>query len=296
MVPILLYSLMLLTMALNLLVIISISHFKQLHTPTNLLILSLAFSDFFVGIVACSHIQMSNNCWVFSDIICLLDSWLNLTITSCSIGNIVLISVDRYVAICDPLHYTNKITVRGVQICTSLCWLLSFLYNSLIMWDNFSLPNRFIPCIGSCVLFLNSIIGLIDFVVSFSGPVTVIIVLYMRVFVVAVSHARAMRSHVMQRRTEMVLIKKSELKAAKTLGVVVVVFLLCLFPSYGFNFSQQGGAANISKVSFEIWLFFFNSCVNPLIYAFYYPWFMKSVKIIVTFKVFKPDSCEARIL
>ncbi|KAG8000945.1 Trace amine-associated receptor 8b [Nibea albiflora] len=211
----------------------------------------------------------------------------------------VLISVDRYVAICDPLHYFTKVTVKRVTVCTSLCWICSALYNSLILKDNLKQPGRYNSCLGECVVPINYIAGVADIIFTFVGPVTIIIVLYMRVFVVAVSQARAMRSYitgVTLQQSETMPVKKSELKAARTLGVVVVVFLACLCPYYCSSLIGQNTLFDVTSVPLESLLFYFNSCLNPLIYAFCYPWFLKSVKLIVTFKILKPDSCDANIL
>ncbi|XP_029968214.1 trace amine-associated receptor 13c-like [Salarias fasciatus] len=288
----------LLTASLNLLVIISISHFKQLQTPTNLLLLSLAVSDFFVGLNMTFMIILTNSCWFLGDFMCVLYSVLTYLITSTSVGTLVLISVDRYVAICDPLHYSTKVTVSRVSVCISLCWSCSFLYNSFILRDNLIQPGRFNSCYGECVMVIDYFIGIVDTSLTFVGPVTVIIVLYMRVFVVAVSQARAMRSQIAVRlqHQQTVRAKRSEMKAAKTLGVVVVVFLLCLCPHYCSLFSDQNSLFNIMSVALEIWLFYLNSCLNPVIYAFCYPWFLKSVRLIFTLKIFQPHSCDACIL
>ncbi|XP_029386747.1 trace amine-associated receptor 13c-like [Echeneis naucrates] len=289
---ILLSSISVLTAALNLLVIISISHFKQLQTPTNLLLLSLAVSDFFVGLVMCFQILLSDSCWTLGDRMCTLYGVLDYIITSASVGTMVLISVDRYVAICDPLRYSDKVTVRGVVVCSGLCWVCSLLYNSVVMKENITQPGRYNSCSGECVIVINYIAGVIDVMLTFIGPVSVIIVLYLRVFVVAVSQARAMRSQ----RSGTFLAKRSELKAAKTLGVVVVVFLMCLCPYYCSTLTSQSSSFSATTVPLESWLFYFNSCLNPIIYAFCYPWFMKSVKLIVTLKILRSDSSETRIL
>ncbi|XP_074514403.1 trace amine-associated receptor 13c-like [Sebastes fasciatus] len=296
---ILLSSIALLTVTLNLLVIISISHFKQLQTPTNLLLLSLAVSDFFVGFLVSFQIVLIDGCWFLGDLMCILYYFLDYIITSASVGSMVLISVDRYVAICDPLHYPTKVTQKTVTMCVCLCWIFSVFSNILILKDNLEQPGRYNSCSGECVFVINYIAGLVDLFLAFIGPVTVIIVLYMRVFVVAVTQARAMRSHIAAITLQCpvtVTANKSEMKAARTLGVVIVVFLICLCPYYCVTLTGQDTLLNVSSVAFVMCLFYFNSCLNPMIYAFFYPWFRKSIKLIVTLKILQPGSCDANIL
>ncbi|KAM3607490.1 uncharacterized protein V6R79_008659 [Siganus canaliculatus] len=289
-----------LTVALNLLIIISISHFRQLRSPTNLLILSLAISDFFVGLLLMPvKIYFTETCWFLGELTCALYYMLDFIITSSSVGNMVLISIDRYLAICDPLRYTARVTLDRTKVCVCLCWFCSVLYNGLILKDFLTQTNSQISCYGECVVVLNYISGTVDFVFTVFCPITVIIVLYMKIFVVAVSQARAMRSHIAAITLEgsvCVTAKKSEMKAAKTLGVVVVVFLICFCPYYSPSLVGQDIEDSSSSTPFIVWLMYFNSCLNPLIYALFYPWFRKSIKLIITLDILQPNSCDSKMV
>ncbi|XP_026223317.1 trace amine-associated receptor 13c-like, partial [Anabas testudineus] len=296
----LLYTLMssiaLLTVVLNLLVIISISHFRQLHTPTNLLLLSLAVSDLLVGLVVVPfQILLNEPCWFLGDVICTLYFLLGFITVCASVLNMVLISVDRYVAICDPLRYSTKFTPKMVQIYIVLCWCCAVVYSCLILLDNLKQPGRYNSCYGECV---NNIFGPVHIVKCFIST-NIVVILYMRVFVVAVSQARSMRSHIAAvklQRSVTVTVKKSELKAARTLGVVVAVFLMCYSPYYCVSFAGYDIIIASSTSTFVNFLFLLNSCLNPLIYAFFYPWFRKSVKIIITLEILQPYSYQTNIL
>ncbi|XP_029981709.1 trace amine-associated receptor 13c-like [Sphaeramia orbicularis] len=292
-----------LTVILNLLVIISICHFRQLHTPTNLILLFLAFCDFLVGLVLLPGlIVMLKGCWFYGDLMCAFINLLIFIITSSSVGNMVLISIDRYVAICDPLHYTNKITMRRATVCICLCWLLSVIYNGIILREALINPERTSSCVGECVINSDSFGGAVDVVVTFTLPIIIILVLYMRVFVVAVSQARAMRSHISAVRIQLaanVTCKKSELKAARTLGVVVLIFLVCFCPYYCVTISGDGSVNYVVQHQssfFSNYVLYFNSCLNPVIYALFYPWFRKAVKLIVTLQILQANSSETNML
>ncbi|XP_029980171.1 trace amine-associated receptor 1-like [Sphaeramia orbicularis] len=207
-----------LTVALNLMVIISVSHFRQLHTPTNLLLLSLAVSDLLAGLVMMpGEIQVKLSCWFLGDYMCSLYTFLAWLSVSVSVGDMVLISVDRYVAICDPLHYTNK--------------------------------------------------------------------------------ARAMRSHITSitaQHSGKAVANKSELKAARSLGVLVGTFLICFCPYYIVTLTDN---RSVPSLPFYLtFILYLNSCLNPLIYSLFYPWFRKAVRLIFTLQILQSDSCDSTMV
>ncbi|XP_042169459.1 trace amine-associated receptor 13c-like, partial [Oncorhynchus tshawytscha] len=223
------------TVFLNLLVIISISHFKQLHTTTNLLILSLAVSDLLVGLIVIpvTTVAIMEPCWDFGEYFCVFHIYIDFLCTSLSLGNMVLISIDRYVAVCDPLLYHAKITITRMICCISFTWFCCIIYRAAIIKNcvNVQLPSR---CLTECFIFEGiTWVNFTDLVITMVVPCSVIITLYMKIFVVARSQARKVFSKeaASVSGVKTVQANKSERKAAKTLSIVVVNYFICWIPS-----------------------------------------------------------------
>uniref|UniRef100_A0A3B5LQH0 G-protein coupled receptors family 1 profile domain-containing protein n=1 Tax=Xiphophorus couchianus TaxID=32473 RepID=A0A3B5LQH0_9TELE len=84
----------------NLLIIVFVGYFTQLHTPTNSLIVSLAATDLLVGVLVFPFsMALYVKCGTPSTFPC-----------TCSILNLCCIAVDRYYAVCQPLAYRTKMT------------------------------------------------------------------------------------------------------------------------------------------------------------------------------------------
>uniref|UniRef100_A0A674NKP7 G-protein coupled receptors family 1 profile domain-containing protein n=1 Tax=Takifugu rubripes TaxID=31033 RepID=A0A674NKP7_TAKRU len=211
---------------LSILTIISV--FRHFQTTTNIILLSMAVSDLLVGLAVMPLMIVTLDfCCSF---ICFLFDLLSFVLTCASIGNMVLISVDRYVAICYPLRYSS-IKPSTVKIFVSVCWISSIIYNLILLKDNL-LHIDSSSCYKKCPFSLNDISAIVDVFITFYVPLTVIIVLYTRVFVVAVTQARAMRSRVSTTGSKTVSAMKSELRAARTLGIVILFFFICFLPYY----------------------------------------------------------------
>ncbi|XP_016097247.1 trace amine-associated receptor 13c-like, partial [Sinocyclocheilus grahami] len=238
-------------------------------------------------------IRLIETCWYFKDTFCRLFMLIMGLLLSVSLSNLVLIANDRCVAVCHPLQYPQKITMTRMLIIVCLCWFFSSVYNIAIV---ISISHRTDVCYGESNIMLTFEWRVIDLIFSFLFPCTLIITLNLRIFYVAQKQVKVINS--LMKRGKCVMEgsvrRKSESKAALTLGIIVAIHLLCWIPYYILTLTENT-AIPPTILYCLIWVLYANSCVNPLIYALFYPWFRKSVKYILTFRIFQPASSRVNI-
>lgn len=113
----------------NMLVIIAITTEKALKNIQNWFIASLAVADFFLGLIIMPF-SLANELmgyWIFGAWWCDFHSAMDVLLSTASIMNLCLISLDRYWSITQAVEYLKKRTpVRAVLMIGSV-WLLSAL-------------------------------------------------------------------------------------------------------------------------------------------------------------------------
>ncbi|XP_064197274.1 trace amine-associated receptor 4-like [Anguilla rostrata] len=292
----------LMTICGNLLVIISISHFRQLHSPTNLLVLSLAFTDWFLGgfVMPYSMIRSVENCWYFGETFCKIHSSLDITLGIASLLHLGLISVDRYLAICKPLQYRTSVTMHKVAALIGITWMFSFAFGFGVILSESNLigiEELFMnSCTGTCLNIFNKQGGVIASFVTFFIPGTVMTSLYMKIFHVAKLQARKINCSMAMTRAlpekKYCTSEQKEKKAAKTLSIVLGVFLLCWLPFFLMLTVDPFLDFSTPAIVFDAlsWLAYLNSTCNPLIYGFFYPWFQKVFKMMLSGQIFQNGS------
>ncbi|XP_055042874.2 trace amine-associated receptor 4-like [Misgurnus anguillicaudatus] len=276
----------------NLLIIISISHFKQLQSPTHLLVQSLAVCDCLMGslVMPYSMVRSVEGCWFLGDVICKVHSSLDMTFCFSSLIHLSLISIDRYWAICDPLKYKMRITNNTVTVLITLTWIFSFVYNFSIVFSGLNAIGLEayilqVSCFGGCVLFFNKEWGLICIILVFIIPGTIMSSLYIIIFNVVKKHAKVLSEKVSVTTTGVNSQSSAhrERKAAKSLALVMGVFFICWLPlsiaiavDPFFNFVTP---ADVFQAL--VWFAYFNSTCDPIIYGFFYPRFQKAFKTLI---------------
>ncbi|NXO03921.1 TAAR1 protein, partial [Rhinopomastus cyanomelas] len=292
----------------NLVVIISISHFKQLHTPTNFLILSMATVDFLLGLLVmpCSMVRSVEHCWYFGELFCKIHTSLDIMLSTASIFHLSFISIDRYCAVCDPLRYKSKINASTVVAMALVSWLVpaAFTFGMIFLDLNGrgggEELSSHVRCAGGCSVTFSGTSGVVASVVSFYIPGFVMLHIYRKIYSVARRQARsidAVSQKPPQSETKQHISFSRERKAAKTLGIVVGAFLVCWSPFFFFTAANPFLSSAVPPLLMDalVWFGYLNSALNPIVYAFFYVWFRRALKAILLGRVFQQDSSRTRL-
>ncbi|XP_020774630.2 LOW QUALITY PROTEIN: trace amine-associated receptor 1-like [Boleophthalmus pectinirostris] len=273
----------------NLLVIISIVYFKQLHIPTNYLILSLAVADLLVGVVVFpfSMAQTVTSCLYEENIFCKIRDWFDITLSTSSILNLCCISIDRYYAICNPLTYKSIVTVRVTGVMIFMTWSLAVMIGIGIVISGYSQGTCEKTCTVNVVL--SNVSGPFF---SFFMPAVIMLCIYTKIFFVAQRQRNSIQV------SKCGAISKTERKATKTLAIVMGVFLLCMTPYFlcivFLPFASE--TPPFSLIEALNWLTLSNSMLNPFIYAFFYSWFRSACKVILRGQIFTGNFANIKLV
>lgn len=249
----------------NILVILSVVCNRHLRIPTNYFIINLAIADLLLGttVLPVSATLEILNYWVFGRIFC--DIWAAVDVLCCtaSIMSLCVISIDRYIGVRYPLQYPSIVTEKRAILAMLGVWILALIISigPLLGWKEPPSDDETI-----CPITLEPFYALFSSLGSFYIPLAVILAMYCRVYVVAKRTTKNLEAGVMRERhsdtTELTLrvhyrrsqiqedcsgISKGQMrssltvkllkfsrekKAAKTLGVVVGMFILCWLPFF----------------------------------------------------------------
>uniref|UniRef100_A0A4W5QQE4 Muscarinic acetylcholine receptor n=1 Tax=Hucho hucho TaxID=62062 RepID=A0A4W5QQE4_9TELE len=170
----------------NILVVVSFKVNRQLKTVNNYFLLSLAVADLIIGVISMNlyttYIIMGQ--WALGNWAC--DLWLAIdyVASNASVMNLLVISFDRYFSITRPLTYRAKRTTRRAGLMIGLAWFVSLvLWAPAILFWQYFVGERTVPPDKCYIQFLSEpIITFCTAIAAFYLPVTIMSVLYWRIY------------------------------------------------------------------------------------------------------------------
>lgn len=276
---------MVLAVAGNIMVIMTIVRHKTMRTRTNMFIVSLAVADILVAVcdMPFSIITLIKGDWVFGDAVCEFNGFTMSLFLGASVQTLMLISIHKYISITRP--FSRFMTPRRILAMIAVAWIWSITYSiaGAVGWtDNVykkgasqcgpTYPSNLVQISHSiCNTFLNLLI-----------PIAVTFFCYTKIFCEIRSHMSRMRENT---NIDMNMSVMQQKRISVTLLVVLICFITCWTPYIIYScyaaFIKDKTRVPVIANPLAYWCGYINSACNPIIYAFRSPSFRQGYYSLV---------------
>jgi hypothetical protein len=248
--------------------------FKQLcSSPSNIIIASMAACDFLVGLfcsvlLAFWFISLSLDTRIPTNL-----TLITIVVTACLIGismlHILALTIDRVIAVANPLLYKSRVTRKRVLVTVFSIWAFYLVIELL------QIPLYKASIFQTIAVMV--IVGLVEIAVS--G-------LSFYIFISVRKQTKQIQSNTELSGNIRVFMERDR-KTTKTILLILAIFLIC-FPPFLVTWIVLVACFSCKPQLNVILTFFclstilanFNSCINPFLYAFRLPKFRKPVALI----------------
>ncbi|XP_034935648.1 trissin receptor-like [Chelonus insularis] len=277
----------------NLMVIFVVMFSRKMRGITNFFLANLAVADLCVGIF-CVYQTLTNylmSSWPLGDFLCKAYMFVYALSYTASIMILVLVCVERYLAIIHPIKCKSMLTRSRLRAIVVIVWILAAVYASPRFVYVETISNVLnsgtvdIICAANMEKHNKKVLDAINLIFLYLIPLFLMSCLYTRIAVglwksgaafnapglVArtrngtVNHVRASSRNVLRARRGVI----------RMLIAVVVMFAVCNLPQqarilwrhWDPNYDRSSDFSTIFTVSTFL-ISYINSCLNPLLYAF----------------------------
>ncbi|XP_078033181.1 uncharacterized protein LOC144467992 [Augochlora pura] len=258
----------------NSIILAAFYRYKRLRTASNYLLVSLAISDFGVGVFMPFGMKLELSGLPENGVstLCIIPYCIVIALCSVSVLVTVAIAVDRLTSLAQPLRYKNIITHSSIEKYIAVFWIYAIAVGlSPLIYAKAVGETQ--PHSGSCRFGAAVLPPVRVFLVVavWAPSALVLIACYMYVYLVARAHARAIYTVELSFRHETQTLALP--RYGQTLAVTVGAFLVLWLPFQTCMLLDIFCGTDILSEWAVVWLglpIMAHSGVNPWIYAFHH--------------------------
>lgn len=294
----------------NLGVMVLILHKPSLRTVSNLLVCTLALTDFLVAVlvVPFSILGYKSQSWSHNDSFCIFHGFLFNTLYIISGTFTSVVSIDRFYSLASPMSHTANVSGHH------FLWITAFVIVHSIFWASFPLYNiddfeyAYMPRQSRCSFSwsVSGALGVYLFfliLVTFLVPVFASTLMYYKSVQAAMESARKIRPgnvHIERfSNGDFTSVAKVEnvgsSKAVLTVSVIVGSFIICRAPFLICSIGTWLNGTDFCPAKVELsfsWLQYLGVLTNPYVYTILNRRLRGELKVILKSLIFVHDHEE----